>query len=188
MGIIINILTNVLMYTLGVYLISRDKSTISLKRAFLNPVLIAFVIGIALNLCNIQKYVPEVVTYSGHFRNLVTPISMTILGMKMAGVKFFKLFTSWKTYYVSALKLIVLPVIIVGILLAAKAVFGGGLISEDFILGAFVSFATPTAGLASTFSDTYNGDSESAVAFTLGSTVLSVATIPLLYWGLCFLF
>ncbi|MBQ8876097.1 MAG: AEC family transporter [Clostridia bacterium] len=186
--IIINILTNVLMYTLGVYLISRDRKTISLKKAFLNPVLIAFAIGIVLNLCDVQKYIPEVATYSGHFRNLVTPISMTILGMKMAGVKMLSLFTSWKTYYVSALKLVVFPVLIVGVLLATKAVFGGGLVSEDFILGAFVSFATPTAGLASTFSDTHNGDSRSAVAFTLGSTILSVATIPLLYWRLCFLF
>lgn len=185
--IIINILTNVLMYTLGVYLISRDKKTISLKKAFLNPVLIAFVIGIVLNLCNIQKHLPEAVEYSGNFRNLVTPISMTILGMKMAGVKFLSLFTSWKTYYVSAIKLVVFPVVIVGVLLAAKVAFGGSLVSADFILGAFVSFATPTAGLASTFSDTHNGDTENAVAFTLGSTILSVATIPLLYWGLCFL-
>ncbi len=185
--IIINILTNVLMYTLGVYLISRDKKTISLKKAFLNPVLIAFVIGIILNLCNVQKHLPELVSYSGHFRNLVTPISMTILGMKMAGVKFLSLFTSWKTYYVSAIKLVVFPAVIIGALLAVKALTGGGLVSEDFILGAFVSFATPTAGLASTFSDTHNGDSKSAVAFTLGSTILSVATIPLLYWGICFL-
>ncbi|MBQ8342900.1 MAG: AEC family transporter [Clostridia bacterium] len=185
--IIINILTNILMYTLGVYLISRDRKTISLKRAFFNPVLVAFVIGIVLNLCKIEEHIPEVITYSGHFRNLVTPISMTILGMKMAGVKFLSLFTSWKTYYVSALKLVVFPAVIIGALLAVKALTGGGLVSEDFILGAFVSFATPTAGLSSTFSDTHNGDSESAVAFTLGSTILSVATIPLLYWGICFL-
>ena len=65
---------------------------------------------------------------------------------------------------------------------------GGGLVTEDFILGAFISFATPTAGLASTFSDTHDGDTESAVAFTLGSTILSIITIPLLSWAICLFF
>ena len=48
--IILNIVTNVLLYTLGVYLVSGDKSKMNLKNAILNPVLIAFVIGIVLNL------------------------------------------------------------------------------------------------------------------------------------------
>ena len=50
--IILNIVTNVLLYTLGVYLVSGDKSKMNLKNAILNPVLIAFVIGIVLNLAN----------------------------------------------------------------------------------------------------------------------------------------
>ena len=182
--IVINILTNILMYTIGIYLISRDRKTISLQKAFLNPVLIAFVVGIILNLCDIRAHVPEVATYSNYFQAIVTPISMTILGMKMAGVKILSLFTSWKTYYVSALKLVVFPCAIMAILLGLKAAFGS-VVTSDVLLGVFVSFATPTAGLATTFSDTHNGDSENAVAFTLGSTLLSVASLPLLYWALC---
>ena len=50
--------------------------------------------------------------------------------------------------------------------------------------GFFVAFAMPTAGLASAFSDQYNGDTDNAVIFTLGTTVPSVATIPVLYWVL----
>jgi predicted permease len=199
--IIINIITNVFMYTLGVYLISRDKKTISFKKAFLNPVVISFVLGIILNVCKINSLALDptneiysntffrevtlrLTTYSNYFQTIVTPISMTILGMKMAGVKFLSLFTSWKTYYVSALKLVVFPCVIMTILLGLKAAFGG-VVTADVLKGAFVSFATPTAGLASTFADTHNGDSENAVAFTLGSTILSVATLPLLYWALC---
>ena len=58
--ILINIVTNVLLYTLGIYLVSGDKSAISLKKAFLNPVLIAFVIGVVANLANLKGYIPEV--------------------------------------------------------------------------------------------------------------------------------
>lgn len=183
--IILNIVTNVLMYTLGIYLISGDRKAISLKKAFLNPVLIAFVIGIIANLLNVKGYVPEVATYSTHFSNLVTPISMTILGMKMGGVKFLELFKSWKTYYVSALKLVVFPMIIVAIIFVLNQVTA--IITPDMVLGVLIAFAMPTAGLASTFSDNFGGDTENAVAFTLGTTVLSIVTIPLLYWAICLL-
>ena len=181
--IILNIITNILMYTLGIYLVSGDKKAISFKKAFLNPVLIAFIIGIGLNLLNIKQYVPEVVTFSTHFSGLVTPISMTILGMKMGAVKFTSLFKSWKTYYVAALKLVVFPLVIVAIAFLLKAVWS--VVDIDVVLGIFIAFATPTAGLASTFSDNYDGDTENAVAFTLGTTVLSILTIPLIYWLIC---
>ena len=183
--IILNIITNVLMYTLGIYLVSGDKSAISLKKAFLNPVLIAFVVGIIVNLLNVKEYVPEVVTYSNHFSGLVTPISMTILGMKMGGVNFADLFKSWKTYYVSALKLIAFPLVIVAFGLALKMALP--VITMEVIFGIFIAFATPTAGLASTFSDNYDGDTPNAVAFTLGTTLLSVITIPVFYWLICLL-
>ena len=183
--IILNIVTNVLMYTLGIYLISGDKKAISLKKAFLNPVLIAFVVGIIANLLNVKGYIPEVATYSTHFSNLVTPISMTILGMKMGGVNFLDLFKSWKTYYVSALKLVVFPVIVVAIVFVLNQ--ATAIITPDMILGVLIAFAMPTAGLASTFSDNFGGDTENAVAFTLGTTLLSIITIPLLYWGISLL-
>ena len=183
--IVLNIITNILMYTLGVYLVSGDKQAMNLKKAFINPVLIAFIVGIVLNLLNVKKYVPEITTYSTHFSGIVTPISMTILGMKMGGVKFLNLFTNWKTYYVSLLKLVVFPIAIVGILFGVKAIFQNGVVDSDLIMGVFMAFAVPTAGLASTFSDQFDGDTEGAVAFTLGSTILSVVTIPVIYWILC---
>lgn len=185
--VILNIITNILMYTLGVYLISSNKSKISLKKAFLNPVLIAFIIGIVLNLLKVNTYIPEVSTFSSHFSGLVTPLSMTILGMKMAEIKFTLLFKSWRVYYVCALKLILFPTIIVGLLLAVDKIFSANTIDNSVILGFFIAFAMPTAGLASTFADGFGGDTENAVSMTLGTTVLSILTIPILYWILSYL-
>ena len=177
--IIINIITNAVMYTVGVFMISRDKSTISAKKAVFNPVLIAFVIGLILNVLGVKSYVPEVVDYAGYLGGLVTPLSMIILGMKLGSVKILPMFTSWKTYFVSALKLVVVPAVAVAIGFALKGAFTFG---EDLILGLFVSFAMPTAALATTFADCYGGDVDNAVSFTLGTTILSIAVIPLLYW------
>lgn len=180
--IILNIITNVLMFTLGVYLISGDKKLMSVKKAVLNPVLIAFVIGIVLNLVKVTGWVPEIGTFAGHFSNIVTPISMTILGMKMAEINISSLFIKGNVYYVSAIKLVALPVLAVGISLLLRLVIP---VDDEIILGFFIALAMPTAGLASAFSDRYDGDTENAVLFTLGSTLLSIVTIPILYWLLC---
>jgi len=176
--IVLNIINNVLMYTLGAYLTTGDKKNISIKKAFVNPVLISFVLGCVCNLLGVAKYVPEVATFSNHFSNIVTPISMTVIGMKLGAVPMKSLFTSGKMYYVSLLKLVLFPAVITAVLLAVKG------ISTEIILGVFIAYATPTAGLAATFADEFGGDTENAVIFTLGTTVLSVITIPALYWVL----
>lgn len=177
--IVLNIINNLLLYTLGTYLVSGDKKSMSLKKALLNPVLIGFAVGIVMNLLNVKELIPEAATFSDHFSNIVTPISMTVLGMKLANVKLSSLVTSKKNYYVSSIKLIFVPVFIIGLLLAARLVFK---VSDDVILAFFIAFAVPTAGLSSTFADMYDGDTEHAVVFTLGSTIYSIITIPILFW------
>jgi len=179
--IVLNIINNVLMYTLGAYLTTGDKSNISVKKAFLNPVLVAFALGCVCNLLGVAKAVPEVKTFSDHFSSIVTPISMTIIGMKLGAISFRTLFSSGKLYYVSFLKLVLFPVVITAALFVLRLIP----ISIDWqsvILGVFVAFSMPTAGLAATFADEFGGYTENAVIFTLGTTVLSVLTIPTLYW------
>ena len=90
-------------------------------------------------------------------------------------------------YYVCALKLILFPTIIVGLLLAVDKIFSANTIDNSVILGFFIAFAMPTAGLASTFADGFGGDTENAVSMTLGTTLLSILTIPILYWILSYL-
>ena len=142
--IILNIISNILLYTLGIYLVSGDKSSMQLKKAFFNPVLIAFVCGIAVNLAGVSKAIPEISTFSSHFSNIVTPVSMTILGMKMGSVDLKALFCEKKLYYVSFLKLLAFPTAAVAILFIAK-IFLPDFITDDLILGFFVALAVPTA-------------------------------------------
>lgn len=184
--VVINIINNVLIYTLGIYLISADKKTISVKNILLNPVLIGFIIGVVINLTKVNKAVPEIATFSDHFKNLVTPISMLILGMKMGEIKFSALFSSKKLYWVSAVKLIIFPVLTVAFTYLIALVVK--MDTANMIMAMFIAFAMPTAGLATAFSDRFDGDTENAVIFTLGTTILSVLTIPVTYWLLNVIF
>lgn len=181
--IILNILNNVLMFTLGVYLVSGDKNAINVKKAILSPVLLAFLAGVGLNLLKVNSFLPELQTYSNHFSGIVTPLSMLVLGMKLAEVPMKRLFTSGRMYGVSGLRLVLYPALAVGVMLLTNLIPFLDL-GKDGVLAFFVSYAMPVAGLASVFADQYGGDSENAVIFTLGSAVLSVVTIPVLYWVL----
>ena len=92
-----------------------------------------------------------------------------------------KLFTSGKMYYACSVRLVLFPVLSVALMLLLQ-LLPALAITDNMILGVFISFAMPTAGLASAFSDQYHGDTENAVILTLGTTIVSAAAIPLLYW------
>ena len=177
--VVFNIINNILLYTVGAYLISGDKSKISFKKAIINPVVISFILAIVLNLIGIKNYIPEVVTFSDGLKNIVTPISMMILGIKLANVPIKSLVNSLSVYYVSLIKLIVMPAVsvLVGVLMIKTLN-----LEVDVIYAFFIAFAVPTASLATTFADQFNGDTLTSVTCTLGSTLLSVITIPLLFY------
>ena len=177
--IILNIFTNVTLFTLAEPLLMEKKKINFLKILF-TPVLIAFLAGIALNVTGVPKLLPEAQTYTTYFSNIVTPLSMVILGMKLANVPMTKLFSTWRMYYVAAVRLVLYPALCVAITMALQLIPGLS-VGADMVIAVFVAFSMPTFGLAPTFADQHQGDTEHAVVFTLGSTILSVATIPVLY-------
>ena len=183
--VILNVVNNVLMNTLGVYLVTGDKSSMKPKKALLNPVLIAFLLGILLNLLKVRERVPEAMTYCNYFSGIVTPVSMTVIGVKLASVRFRELFTGRRVWYVSFLRLILFPALAVGAAFLARLLFPGGTVDADWIRAAFIGFSMPTAALATAFADEFQGDADGAVKYTLGTTVWSALTIPLLYALLC---
>lgn len=178
---ITNIVMNLVMFTLGAYLISGDKSVIQVKTALLSPVLLAFLGGLVLNLLGIARAVPEIDVFAGHLKGIVTPLSMFVMGMKLADVSLRQLFASGRMYYVSLVRLVVYPVVGMAMILLLRLIPALG-ISANGVLGYFIGFAMPVAGLSSVFTDRYQGDGEGAVIYTLGTTVLSVLTIPTIYW------
>ncbi len=175
--IVVNILTNILMQTEGVSVIAGEKRKFSwgLLR---NPLLISFAVGVVINLLGVFRSVPETVTYCTYLSGIVTPLSMLIIGIQLGGADLKKLFTTGRVYLASAVKLILVPAIIVVILLAAGRFVA---VPKELVLGMFLAFAMPTAGLASAYASLHGAASTLAVYETIGSTVLSVATIPLLY-------
>ncbi len=173
-----NIITNEIVIIMGSYAISCDKKHISFKGILTNAVFIAFVVGAILNLTNVGVYVPQIATYSQHLKNLVVPLSMMIIGMKFAEMDVKSLFAEKLLYYISFVRLILFPTLIVVILIVLKLILP---ISNELIIAAFMAFSMPVAGLAPTFADNFGIESKKAVIYVLGTTLFSVITIPVLY-------
>ena len=180
--VVINVINVTMLMVLGSYMFSGDKSSIYFKGIVKSPAIIAFVIAIIINLIGIKEVSSEVVYYSNYIKSLVTPISMTILGMKFADVKILSLFTSKKLYYISFLKLIVVPIIVMAIMLVVNMFIE---IDNGIIFTMFIGFATSTASLTTSLADRYKVGEKEASIYVLGTTLLSVITLPILYALLC---
>lgn len=178
--ILMNILTNILVYTVGIVQLSGDKKNISLKHVLFNPVMIAFFCGVAVKAVGLDGILPEIGKFADYFGKVVTPLSMIVLGMKLAAFPIKKIFTSLETYGVAACKLILFPVVIVGVMILLGKFFPS--VSDNtMILATFFTMAMPTAGLASSLAEGFGGDGENAAKYTLGTTLMCIVTVPILY-------
>lgn len=180
--IVINVINVVGLMLIGEYMFTDGKSKVSVKKIIKSPVIIAFVLAIIINLIGVDVVITEVAYYSNFFKSLVTPLAMTILGMKFADVKILSLFTSKKLYYMSLLKLVVVPVIVVAIMVVVNMFVE---IDKYIIFTMFIGFSTSTASLATSLADTYKVGEQEASLYVLGTTLYSVITLPILYALLC---
>ncbi len=172
---------NVASWTLGVYEVTGDKKNISFRRALLNPPTVAIVV--ALPLFFFKSYIPEdvivpVSSAVGYLAGMTLPLSMIILGIRLADIKFSSLFSDVKVYVACALKLIASPLLafIVGYVLIR--LFPG--LDRSVVITVYIVMAMPSAALGLTFAEMFDGDRETAVKATLLTTFLSIITIPLL--------
>ncbi len=176
--VIISIITNLLILIMGSYLIAGQKTAISLKSILTNPVLIAFSLGIALNLLKVTTFLPEVGHFATHLKNLVTPLSMMIIGIKFGEMNFKQLIFHRKLYYVSFVRLVLFPALVGAILLLARLFLP---VTDELILSLFIGFAMPVGALTTSLTVKYNIPGNNATIYVLGTTLFSVITLPALY-------
>lgn len=107
-----------------------------------------------------------------HLSNLTAPLSMMVIGASLATIDLKKLFTDGRLLIFSVIKLLIIP--IVGVLIVKQFV------SNEVICGVcMVMLATPVGSMTAMLAQQYDGDYEMASKGVALTTILSVATIPL---------
>ena len=168
---------NIINWTVGIYIISGDKKYISFKNAIINPTTLALIVALPLFFMGItiSEYTQPVANAFNMIGEMTTPISLIILGIKLAEMPITQVFTTKSVYLVSLLKLIVMPLVILAIMLVL-----GNFIPDIIIYVMVVVTAMPVATVTVANADKFGGDSYSAAKCMLCSTLLSIITIPLI--------
>ena len=164
---------NVFTWTHGIMIFTGEKDSKSFKKALTNPGIIAVFVGLLIFFFSIKLPYPVIKTFE-LLGAMTTPLSMLIIGSLIADAEFKKLFSGFTMYYVTAIRLILLPLIT---LIAFKALG----INDTVLLGSSIATAAmPAAANTAVLAERYNGDSHLASRIVAFSTILSMITIPLI--------
>ena len=172
---LLNIHFNLLFFSYGFYLIMNSgngKGKFS-ARKLINSGIISICLAMIIFFCQIP--LPEVITSPISFVGSITsPLSMVIIGSSAAAYPLKKVFSQKQVYLLSALRLLVYPILAYFIL---KLTLGDNLLTRIVC----IYIGMPTASVVGMTAIAYDADAESATSCTAMMTILSLITIPILY-------
>ena len=156
-------------------LLIADSGRQTLKqrlKAFANPMFIAMVIGIIIGLTGISlpDWTNSVLSSSAA---CMSPIAMLLTGITVANIDLKKAFTDGQIYLISLIRLIVFPLIFLGIFMLLP-------LPETIVICAICSLAMPLGLNTIVIPSAYGKDTSAAAAMAIISHILSCITIPLI--------
>ncbi len=160
-------------FTHGISLMNKteEKTKFSIKKILLNPGIIGVVLGLPFFLLGIRM--PDFVLepISG-IASMNTPLAMILLGTYMSNCGMKGLFSDKNNYFVTLIKNIVVPMIMLVVLKGTGAVTGTLLVST------LIQASAPVANNTVMFSAMYGHDTGVATKTVTFSTFASVLTMP----------
>lgn len=172
-GSIFNIFFVLFVWTYGIILF-KGRLTVSelmqeLKKALLNPSILAVCVGFLIMFLNIR--IPGVIiSASRGIGNLTGPLSMMIIGCILSKVKIKIYLRDWTVYYGAMIKLIIIPMIIY----LAALLIGTSSIAINTVI---IMTALPASAMTSILADAFDKEKEYAAFVVSITTLLSLFTI-----------
>lgn len=157
-------------YVYGYPILTKTK--LSLK-ALLNPVIITMAAGMVLGLSGLQM--PELLTdILGKGSACMGPVSMLLTGIVISEYPFKDILSDIRIYIMSALRLVVIPVIIGAVL--------GLFADKEIVRTAVLLYALPCGLNTVVFPRLVNENCKIGAGLALVSHLAACATIPLVFW------
>jgi len=168
----------VLIYLWGVprLLIADSEKKQTFKeglKAFVNPMFVAMVIGMIIGLSGLRlpQWLSSIITVSG---DCMSPVAMLLTGIVVSSISLKKTFTNLRIYGISLVRLIVMPLIFVGV----ASFFD---LQRTIYICALCSLAMPLGLNTIVIPSALGKDSTEAAGMALISHLLSCVTIPLIF-------
>ena len=178
---------NILNWTFGVYILTGERKEISVKKILLNPVIIAVFISLILFVAlpnrlvdlmpqnsPLDKVLEKFMASLQYLTNVVTPLSMIVIGIRLANIDMKQLFTDKWAYAITVVKLIVMSFVTMFFVAYLP-------ISATIKYTIFFLLAMPSAASGAMMAVRFGKNGDFASVAVLLSTIFSIVTLPLLY-------
>ena len=166
-------LLNLLQWTYGQWILSRDRKKISVAAVLKNPIMLSSLAGVIMFVSDIP--IPAVMENTlSAISGLNTPLSMIVLGTYLAQTKFSEIIRHGRLYVVSCVRLLLIPCISLLILLLLPQCY------EKIALALFLAAAAPVGSNVAIYAQRLDQDYRYAVQLVCASTVLSMLCVPIM--------
>lgn len=166
-------LLNLFQWTYGINLMIGKRNMISLKGLFVNPMMISLVLGMLFFFLRIP--VPGILrTALDSIAGIFTPVAMLLVGSYMAKISWRDMLNR-RALLCSAVRLLLIPVVTIFLTMLLPKAYRS--VYMPILLASF----TPIGVNISIYAQQYDQDYAYSVILICVSTVLSIATVPLVY-------
>lgn len=168
--------TNFFMWTQGIGVYTGKMNVKQLVNCLKAPTILAILLGLLLFFFRIRipDFLYDPINFIG---SMNSPLAMIVAGAFIAQTNVIKAFTKLRLYYVSVIRLLVIPVICTVLFVLLP-------VSETVALTVLVGAAAPPAVSIMMFAARYACDEFYAAELFSVSTIVSIVTIPCM----CFLY
>ncbi len=162
---------NIVNFTHGVFLMSKKKEKLDLKM-LINPGTVSLLIGLPIFLLKIK--VPYLLSQPIEMLSaLNSPVAMLIFGTYLAHTDLKTMFTDKKIYEVAFLKLIVLPLLCIGVYYLCG-------ITGTLLTASIITASVPSANNTFMFASKYERNASLASKIVALVSFLSILTMPVM--------
>lgn len=156
----------------------RGAGALQWKTILTNVNLLSIAVGAALYLLRIPLPAPLLETMDS-MGALMGPLGMLLAGMAIAQCPLRRLACTARYYLASALRLLVYPLVVLGLLWAVRA---AGWIPDGkaILMTVFLATITPACATITSMAQLYDCDVQQSSALYVLSTLLSILTMPLM--------
>ncbi len=163
---------NLFTFTHGVKLMSKEGTKLSVKKILINPGVIATVIGLPIFLIGFD--VPYIIARPVEMlADLNTPVAMLVFGTYLSRTDLKTMVLDKKIYAVAAMKLVVLPLICMGV----YYLFG---LRGTLLTAVIITASVPSANNTFMFSSLYGRDAATASKTVALVSFMSILTMPVI--------
>ena len=157
----------------------------SVFKKIFNAPTVAMLIGIVVGMTGLGSHLPTFVSSAmSTLKACMGPVAMLLAGFTIASYDIKQMLQNKKVYFATALRLVVLPAVLVAALFGLKEILNSVLdlqISNVPLFLTFFACATPLGLNTVVFPEAYGGNPKTGASMALISHTLCVISIPIMY-------